>query len=164
MTSARYQRGIVAEAKAGFAKVRFDALDGLLTQWLPVLHPNTQDDKVQWTLDVGSQVACLFDRYMEDGCILGAIYSNVDTPASASTSVWRHSFSDGASVEYDKASGAMSVVAINKVQVTIGGMTMLVNSGGVTVTGGDVVADGISLKTHTHGGVTPGPGNTDTPN
>ena len=33
----------------------------------------------------------------------------------------------------------------------------------ITVVGGDVIADGISLKTHVHGGVTTGPGNTTTP-
>jgi phage baseplate assembly protein gpV len=36
-------------------------------------------------------------------------------------------------------------------------------SGTVNVTGGDVVADGISLKTHTHGGVQPGSGSTGAP-
>lgn len=35
--------------------------------------------------------------------------------------------------------------------------------GGVTAQG-DVVGEGVSLATHTHGGVTPGPGNTGVPN
>ena len=42
------------------------------------------------------------------------------------------------------------------------GSTATIN-GSIKVTGGDVVADGISLKTHTHTGVTPGGGNTGAP-
>lgn len=48
-----------------------------------------------------------------------------------------------------------------------GGATITGNvdiaSGTVTVTGGNVIADGISLKTHTHGGVQTGGGNTGGP-
>lgn len=44
--------------------------------------------------------------------------------------------------------------------VTPGGIEI---RGNVTVTGGDVTADGISLKTHRHGGVQSGAGSTGTP-
>ena len=36
------------------------------------------------------------------------------------------------------------------VVIAIGGATITVNGQGITVAGGDVVADGVSLKTHTH--------------
>ena len=36
---ARYKQGVVAESKPGFARVRFDDVDGLVTAWLPLLHP-----------------------------------------------------------------------------------------------------------------------------
>jgi phage baseplate assembly protein gpV len=36
-------------------------------------------------------------------------------------------------------------------------------NGNLTMTGGDVTADGISLKTHVHGGVTTGSGDTTGP-
>jgi phage baseplate assembly protein gpV len=38
-----------------------------------------------------------------------------------------------------------------------------VSDGDVTVTGGDVVAEDISLVTHVHGGIEPGPANTGKP-
>lgn len=41
-----------------------------------------------------------------------------------------------------------------------GGATI---TGGIEITGGDVTVDGISVKTHTHGGVTVGPGDTGVP-
>ena len=36
--------------------------------------------------------------------------------------------------------------------ITIGGMTAVISSAGIEVTGGDIIADGISLKDHKHGG------------
>ncbi len=106
----RYKQGIVADAKPGFATVRFADLDGLVTRWLPVIHPKTQDDKAAWTLDVGEHVACLMDQYLEDGCIVGAIYSEADVPPVASREKFRVQFKDGGSFEYDRSSGAMEVV------------------------------------------------------
>jgi len=43
-----------------------------------------------------------------------------------------------------------------------GGVTMQNTS--ITLTGGDITADGVTLKTHTHGGVQTGGGNTGVPN
>lgn len=36
--------------------------------------------------------------------------------------------------------------------ITIGGMTAVISSSGIEVTGGDIIADGISLKNHVHAG------------
>lgn len=46
--------------------------------------------------------------------------------------------------------GATVDVATDAVTITIGGMTMNVSSAGINITGGDIIADGKSLKTHTH--------------
>lgn len=46
--------------------------------------------------------------------------------------------------------------------VTINGNT--INNGNLTITGGDLSADGTSFKTHTHGGVESGASNTTEPN
>lgn len=116
-----YKTGIVVESKPGFARVRFHDIDGLVTAWLPVIHPKTLQDKVVWTLDVGEQVSCLLDEFMEDGCILGAIYSDPDTPPVSSKDKFHLAFKDGGSIEYDRASGAMTVVCKGVVNVTADG-------------------------------------------
>lgn len=41
---------------------------------------------------------------------------------------------------------------------------LTINDGTITVNNGDIIADGISLKGHTHGGVQTGSGSTDIPN
>lgn len=156
-----YKKGLVAQAKPGFAKVRFDDLDGIVTAWLPTTHPNTQDDKQVETLNVGAQVSCLMDARMEDGCILGAHYSNVDTPPVAESTKWHKRFSDGTSIQYDKAAHVLTL--------RIGGATFTFTSGGLDVQGGgvtttgDQLAAGISQTGHTHGGVRSGGDSTATP-
>ena len=50
-------------------------------------------------------------------------------------------------------------------EVIIEGTKLTMNmSEGSTITGGDLVVDGVSVKTHTHGGVQPGGANTNIPN
>lgn len=49
------------------------------------------------------------------------------------------------------------------VTVNASGVTIQLTGGNVTVLGGDVIADGISLKHHVHGGVEPGGGVTGPP-
>lgn len=49
------------------------------------------------------------------------------------------------------------------ITVTPAGVTIALTAGNVTVTGGDVIADGISLKTHLHSGVQTGGGNSGPP-
>lgn len=116
-----YKDGIVAEARPGFARVRFDDLDGLTTAWLRVIHPKTLEDKVVWTLDVGEQVSCLLDEYMENGCILGAGYSDADAPPVESMDKFRIQFKDGGSFEYDRSSGAMNIVCKGVANLTADG-------------------------------------------
>ena len=72
---------------------------------------------------------------------------------------------------YLKENGDIEIDAPSNINVDLtgaatfntSGATVTIDSSGVTVTGGDVVADGISLKTHVHGGVDPGAGNTGAP-
>lgn len=117
----KYKQGIVSAAKPGVCRVRFDDIDGLESAWLPVIHHKTQDDKAIWTLDVGEHVACLMDSNMEDGCIVGAIYSEADVPPVASADKFRMQFKDGGSFEYDRSSGAMFVVCKGVANLTAGG-------------------------------------------
>ena len=147
-----YKPGIVAEAKPGFARVRFDDLDALVTSWLPVIHQKTQDDKVIWTLDIGEQVACLMDSYMEDGCIVGAIYSDIDAPPVASKDKFHVSFKDGGSFEYDRSDGSMTVTIKGNANITVNG-NVFVKAKKATV---DAICDFMKLCTFHAGALFPG--------
>lgn len=138
-----YKTGIVAQAKPGFARARFDDLDGLLTNWLPVIHQKTQNDKVIWTLDVGEHVACLMDEYMEDGCIVGAIYSDVDLPPVSSKDKFKVVFKDGGSFEYDRSNGAMAIVCKGAASVSVGGDASITVAGSTLIKAATATIDAV---------------------
>lgn len=62
-----------------------------------------------------------------------------------------------------ESAGTININADTSVAIRIGTMTMTATSGGIAITGGDVTADGVSLKSHVHTGVTPGASNTGGP-
>lgn len=73
----------------------------------------------------------------------------------------------GGAASLDIAPGG-AIVITTVADVTVNSPTSTVNgdavvNGDVTVNEGDVIADGISLKNHTHGGITPGAAQTDAP-
>lgn len=100
-----FRVGIVQEQDVGRARVRvvFPDYDQMISWWLFVVTPKTQSDKAYWMPDIGEQVVCLMDAHDEDGAVLGAIYSDVDTSPVQSCDKWHVTMQDGAQFEYDRA-------------------------------------------------------------
>ncbi len=102
------------------------------------------------------------------GIALVGLYSQQRPAPSNSATVRRRKYPDGALLDYDHATHTLSATlpAGGKAQLTApGGVTILGNvdiTGTVTVSE-DVVASGISLVTHKHGGVQTGSGTTAVP-
>jgi len=103
--------GIVSNIneKQATARVQFSDNDGIPSYWLPVLQAKTLKDKFYILPDIGEQVVCLMDENLEDGVILGAIYSEADTCPVFSKDKITAKFSDGTSIEIDKKLGSLSV-------------------------------------------------------
>lgn len=101
--------GTVSASRPGFARVRLPDADNMRTMWLPIAYPKTQDDACYWTYDLGEQVAVLLDAQGEDGVIIGAIYSDVDTPPVTDPNKFGVRFKDGAELEYDRATHTLTV-------------------------------------------------------
>lgn len=78
------------------------------------------------------------------GVITGSVPNNDFPPPS----------SDGATYQIDMPGG---------VSISVAGGTISITAPGNVVVNGDVIADGISLKTHVHSGVQRGGSNTDQP-
>lgn len=118
--------GIINDTDAArqVARVLFGE-DGITSDWLPYLVRGSLDTKEAYPLPVNTHVACLMDCHCEDGVILGAIYSDVDTPDGGGVGVYRWHFEDGAEAEY--------TVGTNTFRFKTGDTEVILTPAGVTV-------------------------------
>lgn len=96
--------GIVdkVEPSKGTASVLFNDLD-IVSDFLPWITPRTGNDSENDPLEVGDHVSCLMDCNLENGVILGCIYSTKNVPPSESgAKKWVKKFEDGSIFKYDK--------------------------------------------------------------
>jgi len=101
--------GLVTEWKPGYARVKLETYDAIVTDWMPIIKRRAMNDDENWPLEINEQVACLVDAFCGTGVILGAMSNNVDTPdAAAAAGKMRIKFSDGSFIEYDKTAHKLS--------------------------------------------------------
>lgn len=164
----RFKTGVVSAIDgAGNVKVTFDDV-GITSYWISVCYPKTSQDKFYWTPDVGEQVRCIMDEHLEDGAVLGAIYSSADAVPWASADRCGVQFKDGGGFSYDRSTGKMIVDTISDLTATVGGAldatvtgTATVVAAGITLTAPETVIDGnlrVKGATMLEGGVGGAPG------
>ena len=105
-----FRLGIVKEQDLSLGRLRvvFIEFDQMVSYWLPLVVPKTQNDKAYWIPDIGEQVVCLMDAHDEAGVVLGAIYSQPDSTPVQSADKFHLSFKDGTTMEYDRATHIMA--------------------------------------------------------
>lgn len=153
----------------------------LLTGWLPWLNPRAGEDREWNPPTVGEQVVLLSPSgQLANGVVITGLFSD-SIPANGNRAgLHRRTYRDGAVIEYDStahhlravlpAAGTTELVSLGGIHIEgpithIGDYTQTGDqhiTGTVTVSE-DVVADGISLVSHKHTGVTPGGGTTGAP-
>lgn len=147
---ATYQEGIVSaiDPKSHKVRCKIPALEDLETAWLPFLTPNAGGNQFYCLPDVGELVVILLDSRGESGCVLGTIYNEQDPTPVANGEIWLKKFKNGTTIQHDRKSGDLTIHTTGK--VIVNNCHVQVNYGNVNVSGGDVIADGISLKNHHH--------------
>ena len=100
----------------GYVRVELDE-DGITTHWLPVVKPGTKADKYFSMPSVNEHVVCMLDENCEEGVVVGALYSKVDTPTGFGEGKSGVVFGDGSRVVYDKAEGTLIVSTVGKVLI-----------------------------------------------
>ncbi|HTU55736.1 MAG TPA: phage baseplate assembly protein V [Acetobacteraceae bacterium] len=94
---------------SGQVRVQFPDRDGVVSYWLPVIVPKTQNDKFFFMPDIGEQVVVLMDEHDEYGAVVGAIPSTVDAPPPGMTSDKFYAvFKDGTVIAYDRATHVLT--------------------------------------------------------
>lgn len=123
------------------ARVKLPDRDGIVTDWLPVLQRKTLLDKVYWLPDINEHVAVLLDDNAEAGVILGAIYSEADTPPVSSADIDHITYKDGTVIEYDRSThkltadvkGDVTIKATGKLEADITGAASVKTSSTLSI-------------------------------
>lgn len=107
------------DAGKGTARVQLPDSGKVISHNLPVLFSKTQDDKFYTMPDVGEQVLCVFlPNGLEQGFILGAIYSQMDSPPVNDPDKTHIKFKDGTVLEYDRAAHKLSGQVVGDIDLT----------------------------------------------
>lgn len=156
-----------ADYAAGRIRVR---VGEIVTGWIPWADHRAGGNRTWSAPEVGEQMILLAPSGEIDQTVaIGAIHSTAAPGPGDNADVMVIAFSDGARLAYDRAAHALTA------DLPGGGTVAVTAPGGVTITGDvtisgtvtvseDVIASGVSLVHHTHGGVDPGPGSTGEPN
>lgn len=145
------QFGTIAEVDPGRAMMRVALGGEAKTDWIPWIAGRAGDARFVSVPSVGEQVLVMSPSGNPSQAVaLPGLYSSESGAPAGAAGVTRMEFPSGLSVEV--AGGAAAIVAP-------AGLTVV---GDVAVQG-DVIADGISLKTHVHGGISRGGSQTDEP-
>lgn len=153
----------------------------LTTTWLPWLTPRAGADR-EWNPPTLNEQVILISPsgQLSNGIVLFGLFSDHLPPNGDRDGLHRRTYRDGAVIEYDSIAHHLSAV------LPKGGTTKLTSLGGIHITGPithkgdytqignqkingkvsvskDVIAAGISLVNHPHGGVMSGSGVTGKP-
>ncbi|WP_374248063.1 phage baseplate assembly protein V [Thermomonas sp.] len=172
--------GTVAEVDHADARCRVTT-GALTTGWVPWLVPRV-GTTIEWSApSVGEQGVVLCPDGDTSGAVfLRGMYSDALPPPAADAAVHLVRYPDGTTLRYDATAHALDAVLCS------GGSASITASGGVTINADttingnvqvngdiqatgtatvatDVIGGGISLKSHTHGGVDAGTDSTGAP-
>ncbi len=172
--------GVVAEVQMTPPRVRVQTGE-LTTTWLPWLALRAGADKEWDPPTAGEQVLLISPSgQLGNGVALTGLFSDSAPANGDRAGLHRRTYSDGTVIEYDSVAHHLNAT------LAPGGTTTLVSKGGITIVGpithqgdytqtgnqtvtgkvtvsDDVVAAGISLVKHLHGGVMPGGAKTGAP-
>lgn len=126
-SGATFQFGTVSaiDAKACKVRVRLPNCENLRTQWLPVMQFKTLKDKHYHLPDIGEHVVVLLDARGEDGVVLGAIYSEADTPPVGDVNKHHVKYEDGTTIDYDRAAKKLAINCVGDIDIIAAGVVTI---------------------------------------
>ena len=92
----------------GRVRVKFPELNGMVSDYLPVIKSHSKNDKDGNFLEIDEEVYCAMDEHCEDGIVLGA-YNTDSSPLPINDRNKKYyTFSDGTHIEYDKSTHTLT--------------------------------------------------------
>lgn len=150
---ATLQYGTVAEvdAAAHAVRVTLPALEGMQTDWLPVVSLAAGGNRFYSLPDPGELAVCLLDARGEGGVCLGVIYNAADPAPAGSSDIWMKQFANGTVISHDRSSGLVTVDTPGEVMVKAASRVEILSpeteiSGNTTVNGMLTYTAGLSAS------------------
>lgn len=110
--------GVIVETDLSTGRCRVQT-GGIYTDWLQWLTHRAGRSRTWWAPSVGEQVLILaIGGELDTAFVLPAIFSDDHAAPSASADAWHVSFPDGAVMEYEPETGALTVSGIKTADVT----------------------------------------------
>lgn len=110
--------GVIVETDLNAGRCRVQT-GGIYTDWLQWLTHRAGRSRTWWAPSVGEQVLILaIGGELDTAFVLPAIFSGDHPAPSASADAWHVSFPDGAVMEYEPETGALTVSGIKTADVT----------------------------------------------
>ncbi|EMB4651000.1 TPA: phage baseplate assembly protein V [Klebsiella variicola] len=110
--------GVVTEVDTAQGLCRVQS-GGIQTTWLNWLTTRAGRSRTWWAPSVGEQVLLLaIGGELDTAFVLPGIFSNDNPAPSASADAWHVAFPDGAVIEYEPETGALTVSGIKTADVT----------------------------------------------
>lgn len=110
--------GVVTEVETAQGLCRVQS-GGIQTTWLNWLTTRAGRSRTWWAPSVGEQVLLLaIGGELDTAFVLPGIFSDDNPAPSASADAWHVTFPDGAVIEYEPETGALSVSGIKTADVT----------------------------------------------
>ena len=152
--------GVIVETDLNVGRCRVQT-GGNITDWLQWLTQRAGHSRTWWAPSVGEQVLILaVGGELDTAFVLPGIFSDDHPAPSASADALRIAFPDGAVIEYEPATSALTVSGIRTADVTASESltaTLEVQKGGtmrgdIEHSGGALSSNGKVLHTHQHPG------------
>lgn len=144
-----------ARVRVEFPDWRDSQSQPVVSWWLPVVTHKTQADQVYWMPDLQEHVVvALFGHGVEDGVVLGAIYSPPSPPPIAELDVAYVGFQDGTSLAYDRAKsegrallmGDGQAQLLGDLQLLVGQALKILALEGIALDGGSSDLSGVVTR------------------
>jgi len=143
----------------GTVRVHLAGVDEEVSYELPVIFPKTHKDKAYFMPDIGEHVVCIFSgQGLEQGFVLGAIYSEADTTPVSNKDKFLIRFEDGTEIEYDRRAHKLRAIVNGTVEISA---SNIVIQGPVNIIGnlevqgnihatGAIIDEGGNTNHHSH--------------
>lgn len=115
---ARYGYVSNYDAKKHMAQVCFPDKNNLVSNWLPVIIPNSIKNHDEFHLDINEHVFCLMlGNGLEAGAVIGSIYDDTNQPPEGNQNIRKITFSDGTEIFYNRKSHELKINCVGDITI-----------------------------------------------